>query len=248
MTKLQAIIFDVDGTLAETERDGHRVAFNQTFVQMGLDWQWSIPLYGKLLQVSGGKERIRFYLEQYCPEFKFSGDMDQFIAHLHHKKTQHYRELLSQGKIPLRPGVKRLIAEAYHQGIRLAIATTSALANVLGLLEQTLEPDWFEVIAAGDIVPAKKPAADIYDYVLEQMNLNPANCLVFEDSEHGLTAANQAGLKTIVTVNDYTQEQNFAEAILVLSDLGEPTQPFTVIQGSIEDKDYVDLSLLQELC
>lgn len=248
MRKLKALIFDVDGTLAETERDGHRVAFNRTFAELGLDWHWSIPLYGQLLKISGGKERIHFYLDQYCPEFEYSGDLSQFIADLHQRKTQHYRQLLSQGKIPLRPGVKRLIAEAYSQQIRLAIATTSALPNALALLEQTLDPSWFEVIAAGDIVPAKKPAGDIYHYVLKKMNLTPADCLVVEDSEHGLTAATEAGLKTIVTVNDYTQEQNFTEALLVIDNLGEPTQPLRVIQGNIPPKNYIDLNLLQQLC
>lgn len=245
---LQALIFDVDGTLAETEREGHRLAFNQTFQEMGLDWQWSVPLYGKLLQVSGGKERLRFFLAQYNPNFQYPGDINKFIADLHKRKTENYRSLLSQGKIPLRLGVKRLIKEAYSQGIRLAIATTSALANTLALLEQTLDVSWFEVIAAGDIVAAKKPAPDIYFYVLEQMNLQPSSCLVFEDSEHGLKAATQAGLNTIITVNHYTQNQDFSEAVLVLSDLGEPKHSFTVIQGDNFQKNYVDVDFLEDLC
>jgi HAD superfamily hydrolase (TIGR01509 family) len=247
MKKLKALIFDVDGTLAETERDGHRLAFNLAFAEVGLDWQWSIPLYRELLEVSGGKERIGFYIDNYCPDFQLAGNLDDFIADLHQRKTRHYRQLLSQGAIPLRPGVRRLIREAYNQGIRLAIATTSALANVLALLEHTLEPSWFEIIAAGDIVPAKKPAPDIYYYVLQQMNLSASECLVFEDSKHGLTAATQAGLKTIITVNDYTKEQDFSEAILVLTDLGEPPKSPASIKDNKNDKAYIDVSSLQEL-
>ncbi|ACK73563.1 HAD-superfamily hydrolase, subfamily IA, variant 3 [Gloeothece citriformis PCC 7424] len=247
MAKLQALIFDVDGTLAETERDGHRLAFNQAFNQAQLTWDWSVSIYGQLLTVAGGKERIRFYLEQYNPQFEKPTNLAQFITQLHQSKTEFYQELLSQGEIPLRPGVKRLIEEARSQGIRIAIATTSALPNVLALLERTLDPTWFEVIAAGDIVPAKKPAPDIYNYVLDKLGLTPSECLVFEDSFHGLQAATKAGLKTIVTVNDYTKNQDFSEAILVLDHLGESDLPSTVIRGDLRNHPYVDLALLEKL-
>ncbi len=244
---IKALIFDVDGTLAETERYGHRFAFNQAFAEAGLDWQWSEELYGDLLAVAGGKERIHYYLRQYHPNYHPLEELELFVARLHATKTEHYRQLLATGAIPLRPGVKRLIKEAEQAGLRLAIATTSALANVLPLLEHTLDPTCFELIAAGDIVPAKKPAPDIYHYVLEQMSLKASECLVFEDSYHGLQAATQAGLKTVVTVNDYTLQQNFAEAILVLNHLGEPDFPFSVMQGIVEDKVYVNLSLIERL-
>ncbi|WP_013323490.1 HAD family hydrolase [Gloeothece verrucosa] len=247
MSKLQALIFDVDGTLAETERYGHRLAFNQAFSQAKLSWDWSESIYGELLAVAGGKERIRYYLQQYNPEFQSPSDLDQFIAQLHLSKTQYYRDLLGQGAIPLRPGVKRLIEEARSQGIIIAIATTSALPNVLALLEPTLPPHWFEVIAAGDIVAAKKPAPDIYYYVLDKLGLAAGECLVFEDSYHGLQAATKAGLKTIVTVNDYTKDQDFSEAILVLDHLGEPDLPFTIMKGIELNSQYVDVSLLEKL-
>ena len=244
---LRALIFDVDGTLAETERDGHRIAFNWSFAEAGLDWNWSSELYGELLAVSGGKERIRYYLDRYRPDFQTSLqppiDLDTFIVNLHAAKTQHYRNLLDRGAIPLRWGVRRLIDEARNGGIRLAIATTSALPNAIALLDRTLDPAWFEVIAAGDIVPKKKPAPDIYYYVLNQMQLAPEECLVFEDSHHGLQAAAQAGLKTIVTYNNYTQTQDFSEAVLVLNHLGEPDRPFTVRAGDAGDCRYFDLAL-----
>ncbi|HEY9850818.1 MAG TPA: HAD family hydrolase [Leptolyngbyaceae cyanobacterium] len=245
MKKLRALIFDVDGTLADTEKDGHRVAFNLAFAESGLDWDWSSELYGDLLSVAGGKERISFYLQKYLPEFVIPHD--SFIADLHATKTKHYRDLLAQGKIPLRPGVKRLILEARSQGVRLAIATTSALPNAIALLEKTLDPAWFEVIAAGDIVPAKKPAPDIYHYVIKEMNLQPQDCLVLEDSLHGMQAAVAAGLPTIVTVNDYTKNQNFAEALLVLNHLGEPELPLTVLAGDVLDGTHLNLEMLYRL-
>ncbi|MEB3280336.1 MAG: HAD family hydrolase [Lyngbya sp.] len=244
---LKALIFDVDGTLAETERDGHRIAFNQAFTQTGLMWNWSVELYGELLEVSGGKERIRFYLEKYKPDIETPENLDEFIVSLHRLKTQYYRDLLASGAIPLRPGVKRLIEAAKTAGLRLAIATTSALPNVMALLEKTLNPDWFEVIGAGDIVPAKKPAPDIYYYVLEKLELTPQDCLVFEDSYHGLQAAKQAGLKTIVTVNNYTQNQDFSDAILVVNHLGEVDKPLTRISGKLEGVNYLDIPQLQTL-
>ncbi|MBE9146884.1 HAD family hydrolase [Planktothrix mougeotii] len=248
MGKLQALIFDVDGTLADTERDGHRVAFNQAFNQVGIPWNWSIDSYGKLLAIGGGKERIRYYIEQYEPNFLSTENLDDLIVNLHELKNQYYRKLLDQGLIPLRPGVQRLIQEAREKEIRLAIATTSALPNVLALLENTaIHPDWFEIIAAGDIVPAKKPAPDIYFYVLEKLGLNSADCLVFEDSHHGFLASKQAGLKTIITVNDYTKNQDFTDAVLVVNHLGEPNQPFTVLAGDIPEKSYLDLTLIQSI-
>jgi HAD superfamily hydrolase (TIGR01509 family) len=236
MGQIQALIFDVDGTLAETEKHGHRVAFNRAFAEAGLDWEWSVSLYGELLEIAGGKERIAYYIEKHQPDFQPLIPPEQFIPQLHAAKTEHYQRVLTETPIALRPGVKRLIDEARSQGIRLAIASTAALPNVLALLENSIAPEspsWFEVIAAGDIVARKKPAPDIYHYVLEQMSLGAGDCIVFEDSHQGLKAASQAGLTTIITLNDYTKDQDFSESILVVNHLGEPQQPCQILAGDI---------------
>ncbi len=248
--RLEALLFDVDGTLADTERDGHRIAFNQAFLQAGLDWDWTVSLYGELLSVTGGKERIRHYLDHYRPEFRRPADFAGFVANLHKSKTSIYTRMLEEGGIPLRPGVKRILEEALNANLRLSIATTTTPNNVTALLRSTLGADgerWFEVIAAGDIVPAKKPAADIYLYALEKMRLAATACLAFEDSENGLLASQGAKLPTIITMNDYTVNHNFATATLVLDHFGEPTQPFQVMQGDVGRHTYVDVALLQEL-
>jgi len=251
MATLQALIFDVDGTLADTERDGHRVAFNMAFAEVGLDWEWSEELYGKLLAVTGGKERIRHYLDHYNTDAKLPSDDEVgYIAELHKTKTKHYTQLLEKGAIPLRTGVRRLLDEVRQAGLRLAIATTTTPVNVEALLTHTLGAEsmgWFEVIAAGDIVPAKKPAPDIYDYALEQMGLAAEQCLAFEDSLNGILSSAGANLKTIVTVNGYTKEDDFSKASLVLDNLGEPEKSFTVLGGDAGDASFVNVDLLKTL-
>ena len=244
--QLQGLIFDVDGTLANTERDGHRVAFNSAFQEARLDWDWSVELYGKLLKVAGGKERVKYYIDRYLTNFINDKDINEFAAYIHKLKTKYYLQLLHDGKITMRPGTKRLIEEARKANVTLAIATTSALPNVIALLEKYLDLDWFEVIAAGDIVPAKKPAPDIYKYALSKMQIRASNSIVIEDSDNGLIAAKLAGLKTVVTVNNYTEKQDFKQADLVVSDLGEPDRPCQILQGNFTGE-YLDLTVLKVL-
>ena len=250
MSKLKALLFDVDGTLADTERDGHRVAFNRAFAEAGLDWEWSEELYGKLLAVTGGKERIRYYLDNFNTAFERPEALDEFIAGLHASKTRHYVQMLSEGMIPLRPGVRRLIDEARAAGMRLAVATTTTPENVSALLENAMDPDamsWFEVIAAGDIVPAKKPAPDIYTWAMEQMQLKPEECIAFEDSHNGIRSSRGAELTTIVSVNGYTADEEFDGAAIILDNWGEPNQPFTVIEGDAGGSIYLDLEMVKRL-
>ena len=250
MSKLEALLFDVDGTLADTERDGHRVAFNRAFEAAGLYWNWSAELYGELLAVTGGKERILFYLDNYNTAFERPENLTDFIAGLHASKTEFYTQMLSEGAIPLRPGVKRLIEEAREQGYRLAVATTTTPANVEALLVHALHPEamsWFEVIAAGDIVPAKKPAPDIYTYAMEQMKLKPEQCIAFEDSRNGILASQGADLTTIIAVNGYTTEDDFSGAAIVLDNWGEPDQPFTVLAGDANGASYLNMDLVKAL-
>ncbi len=250
MADLQALLFDVDGTLADTEKDGHRVAFNRAFADAGLDWDWTPELYGELLAVTGGKERIRHYLENFNRDFEAPEDLDAFVRGLHAAKTEHYTGLLAEGAIPLRPGVRRLLEEARDAGLRMAVVTTTTPANVEALLTHAIEPaamDWFEVIAAGDIVPAKKPAPDIYQWAMQQMGLSPAECMAFEDSRNGILSSQDAGVKTIVTVNDYTRDDDFSDAAIVLDQLGEPDQPFQVLAGDAGDATHLDLDLVRRL-
>ncbi len=246
---LQALIFDVDGTLANTERDGHLVAFNSAFKELDLDWVWSNELYHKLLEVTGGQLRIKHYVNHYLPTFK-TADLDAFALTVHQLKTKIYVAMVNEGAIPLRPGVVRLFQEARVAGLRLAIATTTTPANVVALISNTLGEaalDWFEVIGAGDVVPNLKPAGDIYHYVLAQMNLQAAECIAFEDSHNGIVSTTRAKIKTVVTVNEYTKTHDFAGAMVVLNNLGEPEQPFEMIEGRATDSTVVDVAYLQEL-
>jgi len=250
MPQLTALLFDVDGTLADTERDGHRPAFNKAFAEAGLNWEWSVNLYADLLTVTGGKERIRYFVEKYLPDFAPAEGIAEFAARMHKRKTHFYLAMLQAGEIPLRVGAERLIREARAAGLRLGIATTTTPENVTYLLKATLGEEsiaWFECIAAGDIVPKKKPAPDIYVYAMQQMGLQPEECLAFEDADNGIRSSIAANLKTIVTVNDYTRDHDFSKAALVVDQFGEPDTPFTVLQGDAGTQSYATLALLQHV-
>jgi HAD superfamily hydrolase (TIGR01509 family) len=248
MYGFDALILDVDGTLADTERDGHRCAFNAAFAEVGLDWIWSEDLYGELLAITGGKERIHHYIERSRPAFANRDDLDHFVADLHRRKTRHYLELLGRGQLPLRVGVMRLLRQARGAGVRLAVATTTTPENVGTLLTCSGGedvPGWFEVIAAGDVVPAKKPAPDIFDLALDELGIPAHRCVAVEDSANGVRSALGAGLRALlVTVNDYTKDQDFSGAALVTDGLGDPKCPVKVLQGTLEGSEYIDLSAL----
>jgi beta-phosphoglucomutase-like phosphatase (HAD superfamily) len=242
---LEALIFDVDGTLAETE-ELHRRSFNETFRQHQLDWHWDEALYTKLLQTTGGRERMVRYVSDYVPDQRAVLDR---LPELHRTKTKSYLSLLSDGALTLRPGVARLIHEARARGLKLAIATTSNPNNVKALLRGGLgdeSPNWF-TIAAGDVAPRKKPSPDVYYQALEAMDVGPAHAIAFEDSTNGLTAALAAGLAVIATPSLFLADENLDGALSVVSDLGEPDQPFHHIAGRHFARSYVDVDGLQAL-
>lgn len=245
---LQAVIFDVDGTLADTERDGHRVAFNRAFAQSGLDWNWSVATYGELLAVTGGKERIRHFATRHAPQLLNQTGSATWLADLHNLKSTIYANLVLDGTIGLRPGVARLIRELRGAGLRLAVATTTTRSSLDSLLLASFGDEagsLFEVIGAGDVVADKKPAPDIYHWVLRQMKLAPGECLAVEDSLPGIRAARAAGLPTLITVNAYTADEDFAGALSIISDLGEPGAPARRLGGQPLAGEYVDLAQLR---
>ena len=236
-----ALIFDVDGTLAETE-ELHRQAFNETFAAFDLPWHWDRTLYKRLLEVAGGKERLRHYLDACHPPQ--AAAMSGRIAAMHAAKTARYTALVEQGAVSLRPGIGRLIEAARRRGVALAIATTTSLANVEALLRATLgaeAPAAFATIGAGDMVAAKKPAPDVYALVLERLALPSGHCIAFEDSALGLASSLAAGVPTVVTPSVYTDDQSFPGALAVLSHLGDPAAPYRHLAGAGREGGMVTL-------
>jgi HAD superfamily hydrolase (TIGR01509 family) len=213
-----ALIFDVDGTLAETE-ELHRQAFNHAFVRHSLHWRWDRAAYKELLRVTGGKERIRAYHERLRIAAPLS---DADIAALHRIKTAHYAELVETGCCPLRPGVTDLLIAARARGQRLAIATTTSHGNIDALLSRALGPRWsvdFEAIVAGDDIKHKKPAPDVYLEILARLKLEPSACVAIEDSANGLIAASRAKIPVLITRSMFFRDDDFSEARVVLNDL-----------------------------
>ena len=220
---LQALIFDVDGTLADTEM-AHLAAFNHAFAEMGLGWRWDVPLYNRLLAVSGGKERIKAYWQTLDSQPKdISGaGMQETIDRLHEIKTAAYEQAVQDGAVQMRPGVLALLSAASAAGLKLAIATTTSPVNIAALLRQTIGPDWkqhFSVIEDASTAPRKKTDPMVYQQTLARLGLAPEHCLAFEDSENGLRAALAAGLSTVITPNDFTAEHDFKGALRILPSL-----------------------------
>jgi HAD superfamily hydrolase (TIGR01509 family) len=230
------LIFDCDGVLADTERDGHLPAFNAMFEQFGLPIRWNVEEYGRLLAIGGGKERLStLFTPENVAAYGLPSDPDEqeeLVALWHKAKTARYTALIGSGVLPARPGIARIAREADEAGWQLAVASTSAEASVRAVLEHAVGPELAEhfEVYAGDIVPAKKPAPDIYLLALHELGAVPADVVVVEDSGNGLAAARAAGLATLVAVSSYTADEDFTGAALVVSSLGElPDEPARVL-------------------
>ena len=223
MAEIKAFIFDQDGVIIDTERDGHRVAFNETFKAFGYDFQWDVDQYHELLQVGGGKERMRHYLHSvgFGVEVK-PEDEDQLIKDMHKAKTETFIQLIETGKLPLRPGVKRVMQEVMDAGLTLGICTTSNQRAAQAIAYNILSDIKFDFVFAGDVVENKKPAPDIYNLALEETGFKPEECLVVEDSSNGLRAAKAAGMHVLATTNFYTRGEDLSQADIIVTCLGDP--------------------------
>jgi HAD superfamily hydrolase (TIGR01509 family) len=250
-----SLIFDCDGVLADTERYGHLPAFNRTFEEFGLPVRWSEEEYGRKLEIAGGKERMASLLtDDFVREHGLPTDEDgrrAMIADWHKRKTALYTEMVAEGRLPGRPGVARIVGEALDAGWDLAVASTSAEPSVRAVLEHVVGPAQaarFALVLAGDVVEKKKPAPDIYELAMDRLRADPSDTLVIEDSRNGLLAAVGAGLPCVVTVNGYTQDEDFSEATLVVTSLGDPGGETTTVlanRSPAKPGDHIGLADLQ---
>ena len=223
MATLKAIFFDQDGVIIDTERDGHRVSFNETFMEFGFTFAWGVDEYHELLQISGGKERMKHYLntkgfgKPVPPE-----EVDDLIARMHKRKTALFIEMIESGRLPLRPGIHRFMREAMAAGLKLGVCTTSNEKAAHAIATQILKDIKFEVVLAGDVVEKKKPAPDIYNLALQKTGLRPEEVFVVEDSRNGVVAGKAAGMRVLATTNVYTEKENLSPAEVIVSCLGDP--------------------------
>ena len=225
----KVLLYDCDGVLGDTEQYGHLVAFNQMWEEFGVPWSWSVEQYGRKLAIGGGKERMASLWDD--ADFREAVDLPatreeyiETVARWHKRKSALYQELIMSGQIPPRPGVKRLAREALEADWTLGVCSTSAKASVEAVLKHVMGElaERFSLLLAGDMVQHKKPAPDIYNTAAEQLGVSPSECLVIEDSRNGLVAADAAGMKCLVTVSGYTRNEDFSEAALVVTCLGDP--------------------------
>jgi HAD superfamily hydrolase (TIGR01509 family) len=220
---IQAIFFDQDGVIIDTERDGHRVSFNETFKEFGFSFAWDVDEYHELLQVAGGKERMKHYWQTKGFGTPVAADqIDDLIARMHKRKTALFIEMVESGRLPLRPGIHRFMQEAVAAGLKLGVCTTSSEKTAHTIAYQILKDIPFEFVLAGDVVEKKKPAPDIYDLALQRTNLRPEQAFVVEDSRNGVLAATAAGLRVLATTNVYTETEDLSPAEVIVTCLGDP--------------------------
>lgn len=239
MAEIKAIFFDQDGVIIDTERDGHRVAFNETFKEFGYNFEWSVDHYHELLQIAGGKERMRHHLhtDGFGVEVK-PEDEDLLIKALHKRKTAIFVDLIESGKLPLRPGVKRFMQEAMNAGLILGICTTSNEKAAHAVATKMLHDIKFDFVLAGDVVSKKKPDPEIYSLALERAGVLPDECIVIEDSRNGVLAAKAAGLHIVATTNIYTERENLSEADIIVTCLGDPDGGRGILTAGGDGLDY----------
>ena len=241
MAEIKAIFFDQDGVIIDTERDGHRVAFNETFKEFGYDVTWNVDYYHELLQVPGGKERMKHHLHTrgFGKEVK-PEDEDELIKAMHKRKTTIFIDLIESGKLPLRPGIHRFMQEAKQAGLILGVCTTSNERAARAIAYNILSDIHFDVVLAGDMVTKKKPDPEIYNLALSKTGLKPEQCLVIEDSQKGIQAAKAAGIFVVATTNDYTEREDLSQADVIVSSLGDPgVEIGKMSKGSISGYDGI---------
>lgn len=246
------LLLDCDGVLADTEEFGHLVAFNQVFEEFGYSFRWSNQDYACLLKIGGGKERVRKYALETGADLGFDGDLVAASVAVHKRKTEIYIELVNAGKLPERPGIRRLVNEALQADWTVAVASTSAVESVTSVLRAVVDPAAFAQIAgiyAGDMVEQKKPAPDVYLLALKDLGLDPRKVVVIEDSQAGAAAAHAAGLTHLVTISSFTGGDDFPHAAAIVDSLGDPGVSAALLRGiEVRNGDgYVGLAGLQRL-
>jgi HAD superfamily hydrolase (TIGR01509 family) len=224
MGKIKAVFFDQDGVIIDTERDGHRVSFNMTFKEFGFTDEWSVDYYHELLQIAGGKERMKHHLmtkgfNKPIPPEK----VEELIKEMHKRKTAIFVELIETGKLPLRPGIHRFMKEAMDSGLLIGVCTTSNEQAAKAITEKILADIRFDIVLAGDVVGKKKPDPEIYNLALTRTNLKPDEVMVVEDSRNGVLAAKAAGAYVIVTTNSYTEKEDVSAGDIIITCLGDPS-------------------------
>ena len=248
MAQIKAVFFDQDGVIIDTERDGHRIAFNRTFKEFGYNFEWDVEYYHELLQVAGGKERMKHHLRTkgFGVEIK-PEDVDEHIKKMHLRKTAIFVEMIESGELPLRPGVKRMMQEVNDAGLILSVCTTSNERAAQAVANGVLKDIKFEFILAGDIVSNKKPDPEIYNLALEKTGLKPNECIVFEDSRNGVLAARAAGLNIVATTNVYTESEDLSDANIIVTTLGDADGEKGILKKGGQGLDYDGVLRLDQL-
>ncbi|MDR0602203.1 MAG: HAD-IA family hydrolase [Treponema sp.] len=251
--KAEALLFDCDGVLAETERDGHRVAYNRAMKELGLDIEWTVEEYAELVLISGGKERLRFFFDKNPRRFPPEEFDAGLIQRIYSEKTEIFKGMVNKGAIPPRSGIARLIREAHAEGIMLFVCSTSHRESVEALIRYNYGTEclsWFTELFCGDIVACKKPAPDVYILPADKYHLNKGACFVIEDSRNGLLAARNAGMHCLVTQSYYTTREDFSGADIVTTCLGDPDgEQCRIVQSRrpLPERGYITVSDLLEL-